>query len=206
MPHVPFVQDRVPFAVEHTILLVQSGPHVSTEFRFVSQPSFVPPQSPKPEVQLLMPHAPLVHEAAPLAPEHAIRFPQVVPQAVVKLKSASHPFDTTLSQFPCPLLQLKMPHAPLEQDGVPFAAMHATPVPQEPAGEQVSTDAPAAAHRVVAGLHATHFEFKHASERQSASLVQLAVMAQWVRHVPPQSMSVSSPFLMVSPQVAPAHF
>jgi hypothetical protein len=31
-----------------------------------------------------MPHTPFVHEGTPLTLEHATRFPQVVPQAVVR--------------------------------------------------------------------------------------------------------------------------
>jgi hypothetical protein len=100
MPHTPLVHDRVPFADEHTVLLLQLEPQVSTEFRLVSQPSFVPPQSPKPELQLLIPHTPLMHDATPLTVEQAIRVPQVVPQAVERLRSVSQPVDDTPSQFP----------------------------------------------------------------------------------------------------------
>jgi hypothetical protein len=61
------------------------------------------------------------------------------------------------------------------------------------------------AHRVTPGLQATHVEFKHAVVIQSASFVQPPFTAH-AGQVPPQSTSVSNPFLMVSPQAAPAHF
>jgi hypothetical protein len=72
-------------------------PHVAVEFRFVSQPSLMPPQSPHPLLQLI-PHTPFVHDAVPFAVEHATLFAHVAPQVTVELRfvSQSAPLE---SQF-----------------------------------------------------------------------------------------------------------
>jgi hypothetical protein len=72
-------------------LLPHVVPQLAVEFRFVSQPSLVPPQSAKPDAQLVVPHTPFVHEAVPFAVEHALTFAQAVPHVEVEFRLVSQP-------------------------------------------------------------------------------------------------------------------
>jgi hypothetical protein len=185
----------------HTAVCAQV-PQFETVFRFVSQPSLLPPQSPKPAAQAST-HVPLGQDGVPWTVEHTTRLAHVVPHAEATSRFVSQPFETVASQLPKPNVQLAMPHAPAAQDGLALANAHATSGPQAPAAEHVSTAVPA--HCFVVGLQVTHLELTQATDAQSVSRVQPPPIAQSLGQEPPQSTLVSSPFFTLSEHVSATH-
>jgi len=101
-------------------------------------------------------------------------------------------------------LQLWIPHTPWPaQLAVPLGTLQGIGVSQAPAAEQVWTEL--LTHTFVSGLQATHTLPRQAAVLQSASIPQPSPTPQSAAQVPPQSLSVSLPFLMLSMQLKATH-
>lgn len=132
-PHV-----ATPLATEHAL------PHIPqwvVLLSAVSQPlAMLPSQLPKPVVQPASAHVPALHEALPLANEHALPH---IPQCVVLLSDVSQPLAMLPSQLPKSALHDPMRQAPAAHAAVPLAIAHALPhIPQWATSVAVSTHAP----------------------------------------------------------------
>jgi hypothetical protein len=179
-------------------LLPQLIPHVALAFRFVSQPSFDPPQSPQPGVHALVPQTPAEQVGAAFAEEQTT-VAQVVPQLPGVLMVSSHPSESRPLQSSFPAGQAEQ--APPAQI---WLVAHATALPHCPALPHVCTPPePVGEHRLVPGEQTpAHVLPTQADAAQSVSTVQPPPTAQSFGHEPPQSTSVSVPFRTESLQLA----
>jgi hypothetical protein len=114
--HLPPLQLSVGEA--QAMRLVHVVPQAPGSFRFVSHPSFVPPQSPHPELQLVVPHSPFAQDAVPFAVEQATAVEQVAPHVATAFRSVSQsvPFPSQLAIPAAQFTQL-----PFVQVWVPLA-------------------------------------------------------------------------------------
>jgi hypothetical protein len=135
---------------------------------------------------------------------HADAALQLTPHAADVPSFASHPVPTSPSVLQYPALQLAIPQTPALHDATPFvteqgaAALQALPV-----ASHVCTPVPE--QRVVPGRHTVHTPAMHAVDAQSPLPPHFLLTAQVAPQLPPQSTSVSVPFLTVSVQAAAAH-
>jgi hypothetical protein len=70
MPHVPLLHVRVPFTPLHFFVLLHVVPHVTVEFRLVSQSAGLESQFWYPVLQVGSPHLPRLHPAVPFVTVH----------------------------------------------------------------------------------------------------------------------------------------
>ena len=120
-PHVPEVQFGVAFGgVGHAL---PHMPHVATVSRCASHPlPALPSQLPKPTLQFNRLQAPLTHDAAAFANEHAV--PHAPQLAIVTLVLVSQPLVMSASQLPKPGRQVLIAHVPAVQVAPAFANEH----------------------------------------------------------------------------------
>jgi hypothetical protein len=134
--HMPDEHALLPLATAAQV--VPQAPQLDTlDCVLVSQPlALLPSQLPKPALQLAMPHAPIVHEAAPL-----LGVAQTVPHAPqldrLLLRLTSQPLDATRSQSAKPELHESTRHAPDTHTGAAFGSAHAAPHAPQLAGSNV---------------------------------------------------------------------
>jgi hypothetical protein len=195
MPQTPFVHDAVPFAFEHAARLPQVVPHADVRFKLVSQPSFAPPQSPYPALQLLMPHTPFVQDAVPAVVEHGTG--EAHSPAAEQVSTAAPEQRFVVGRQ----LVHKLPmHDP---DAQSPATEHPSPVPHRveqlpPQSRPVSSPLRTPSlHAAVAQTLPVHLPL--VGIVQSSSSPHRLPMPHRV-HDPPQSSSVSSPFWTPSVQ------
>ncbi len=147
----------------------------------VSQPLAVTPsQSPKPVLQLPMPHAPAAHTALPLE-----GVGHTVPQAPQWERSVrvltSQPLLALPSQSAKPALQLATPHTPAAQLPVALAGLHAMPQPPQWARAlRVFTSQPSASMALQSAKPSEH------APRVQTPAVQTAAPLAGAGHAPPQ--------------------
>jgi hypothetical protein len=144
---VPLVRGAAEHTVvvpEHTRVPFWAQPPLPAEVHEVPVTRQVPPQFVWPDGHAWT-HA--LEVQATLPPDGAAHaLPQVPQFEVFERVSTSQPLGTSVSQLAKPALQLAMPHAPAEHDGVPLAVEHALPQrPQLPTLVRVSTSQPLAA-------------------------------------------------------------
>ena len=171
------------------------------ELRLVSHPLIgLLSQSPNP-VKHISWHRPTEHIGVALWPEQMLPHE---PQLATLFRFVSHPLPALKSQFPKPALQA-IPHCPAVQDGVPLLPEHEWPqLPQLATSVDVLTSQPSAAlasqfARPAAHAHFEALQVSVALQSLPAPQVSPSVHAGHVG--PPQSMSVSPPFLIPSEQV-----
>jgi hypothetical protein len=209
--HVPLEMARPAGHTQAPLLQLGVGSAQATRFaqvvpqlvslnRFVSQPSLIPLQSAKPALHLML-HAPAVHAAVPFTAEQAL-VAQLVPQLATVLIVVSQAVSALPSQSILPAGQATQ--APAEHS---WFCGQATASAQTPFAPQVVTPPAPTTEQVLApGEHwPEQAPLTHAEFAQSAFVAQPWPTVQSAAQLPPQSMSVSLPFLMASLQLAATH-
>jgi hypothetical protein len=122
---VPLPHDSLAFARSQTVPQVPQSVSVA---RLASQPfAATPSQLPNPALHAWSWQAPLKQEEEAFAKVHALPHPPQLP--TLAFRFVSQPFAALPSQSPKPALQAML-QLPLEQVGLPLAALHTRP--QEP--------------------------------------------------------------------------